>query len=110
MTKQTLPEKWQKEADAIKAVQVAFDLGEEIQQVIRREALDMGLNPSDRVRQILGLPVTRRAKRPRLSISLTSEDFTQLAGDYDLKPSDKVGLKREAAQALIDYVEKNRVK
>jgi hypothetical protein len=103
-----MPEKWQKEAEAVKAVQVAFDLGEEIQEVIRREALEMGLNPSDRVRQILGLPVSRRAKRPRLSISLSSEDFTQLAGAYELNPADKLGLKREAAQALIDYVEKNR--
>ena len=110
MTKKNLPEKWQKEAEAIKAVQVAFDLGEEVQKVIRREALDMGLNPSDRVRQILGLPVSRRAKRPRLSISLTTDDFTQLAGDYKLNTTDKVGLKREAAQTLIDYVEKNRIK
>lgn len=110
MTKKILPEKWQKEAEAIKAVQVAFDLGEEVQKVIRREALDMGLNPSDRVRQILGLPVSRRAKRPRLSISLTTDDFTQLAGDYKLNTTDKVGLKREAAQTLIDYVEKNRIK
>lgn len=108
MTKKNMPEKWQKEAEAVKAVQVAFDLGEEIQEVIRREALEMGVNPSDRVRQILGLPVSRRAKRPRLSISLSSEDFIQLAGAYALKPDDKLGLKREAAQALIDYVEKNR--
>lgn len=108
MTKKNMPEKWQKEAEAVKAVQVAFDLGEEIQEVIRREALEMGLNPSDRVRQILGLPVSRRAKRPRLSISLSSDDFIQLAGAYALEPDDKLGLKREAAQVLIDYVEKNR--
>ncbi|MBL4607941.1 MAG: hypothetical protein JKY01_08960 [Pseudomonadales bacterium] len=108
MKKKNMPEKWQKEADAIKAVQVAFDLGEEIQAVIRREALEMGLNPSDRVREILGLPVSRRTVRPRLSISLTPDDFVQLAGDYKLNSADKVGLKREAAQVLIDYVEKNR--
>ena len=108
MSKKKLPEKWQKEVEAIKAVQVAFDLGEEIQEVIRREALEMGLNPSDRVRQILGLPVARRTKRPRLSISLSPEDFIQLAGTYELNPADKLGLKREAAQALIDYVEKSR--
>jgi hypothetical protein len=51
--KSKLPDRWQKEQRTVKAVQIAFDVGEEVQYLIRREALDLAINPPDRIRQIL---------------------------------------------------------
>ncbi len=98
------PQKWQDEKKAIKATQVAFDVGEKIQYVIRKEALDRNINPSDRIRQILGLQVSRKPKRLRLSISLSNEDMAYLADSYQLQESDPIEIKRKAAEKLIEHV------
>jgi len=83
-------------------------VGFEVQTVIRKEALDCMLSPSDRVRQILGLTVTSRPKRPRLSISLTDDDFFALGESYGISPIDRVAIKQKAAACLIQYVESNK--
>lgn len=105
-----IPDKWRSEEKAAKAVQVAFDVGFEVQTVIRKEALDAMLSPSDRVRQILGLSVNSKPKRPRLSISLTPEDFCVLGDIYGIEASNRVEIKQRAAEDLIRYVENNKVK
>ena len=57
-------DKWDKEKKAAKAVQVAFDLGQEVSHHIRYEALEKGINPPDRIREILGLPVNSSSLLP----------------------------------------------
>lgn len=108
MSKKKLPNKWQQEQKAVKAIQVAFDIGEEFQYRLRKEALDLGVNPSDRVRQILGLPTSKRVQRPRLSISLSEVDFGLLAEEFGLEKDDKVAIKQKAASRLIAYIESSR--
>jgi len=108
MSDSKLPDKWKGEERAAKAIQVAFDVGFEVQTVIRKEALDCMLSPSDRVRQILGLTVTSRPKRPRLSISLTDDDFFALGENYGISPNDRVAIKQKAAAYLIEYVESKK--
>jgi predicted Co/Zn/Cd cation transporter (cation efflux family) len=83
-------DKWEKERNAAKAVQVAFDLGHEVSFQIRSEALQRGLNPPDRIREILGLPVSNKPVRPRLSISLTDRDFELLAAAFGVDVSDRL--------------------
>jgi len=102
--KRTIPKKWENEIKAIKATQVAFDVGEKVQYVIRKEALDRNINPSDRIRQILGLKVSRKPKRLRLSISLSDVDLAYLAKSYQLETKDPVEVKRRAAEKLIKHV------
>lgn len=102
--KSKISKKWENEIKAIKATQVAFDVGEEVQYVIRKEALDRNINPSDRIRQILGLKVSRKPKRLRLSISLSDEDLTFLADSYQLKTKDPIEVKRRAAEKLVTHV------
>ena len=104
-----LPNKWSEERKNIKAVQIAFDLGEKIQYHIRKEALDMSINPTDRIRQILNLEVSPRSVRPRLSISLSESDFQILAKKYKLAEDDRVGIKKKAAEELISYVEEKQL-
>lgn len=104
MSKKKLPEKWEREKKAVKAIQLAFDVEERIQMAIRREALELGVNPSDRIRQILGLPVNRRPQRPRLTISLSAEDFDLLADKFTLTADNRIGIKQEAADQLVNHV------
>ncbi len=98
-------DKWQKERQAIKAVQVAFDLGHEVSYLIRTEALERGINPPDRILEILGLPVSSKPIRPRLSISLSEEDFAQLAKDFGVDVSDKLKIRQIAAERLLTHLD-----
>lgn len=97
-------DKWQKERQAVKAVQVAFDLGHEVSYLIRTEALQRGINPPDRIREILGLPVSPKPIRPRLSISLSEEDFAQLAAEFGIEVSDKLKIRQMAAEKLLAHL------
>ena len=103
-----IPKKWAKENKAVKATQVAFDVGEHVQYVIRKEALDRNINPSDRIRQILGLKVSRKPKRLRLSISLSDDDLGFLADSYQLTKRDTVEVKKRAAEKLIRHARNNQ--
>ncbi len=99
-----VPEKWQSSVKAVKATQVAFDIDEKIQLAIRKEALDDGLSPSDKIRDILGLPVNKRPKRPRLTVSLSTDDYQVLAEKYQLDASQQLEIKRKLMDDLIKYV------
>ncbi len=103
MKKKKILQKWEQETKAIKATQVAFDVGEKIQYVIRKEALDRNLNPSDRIREILGLKISRKPKRLRLSISLNASDLKFLAKRYNLDEENKLEIKKQAAQELVQH-------
>ncbi|NMP32250.1 hypothetical protein HII17_11785 [Thalassotalea sp. M1531] len=99
-----VPEKWQSSVKAMKAVQVAFDMDEKFQLAIRREALEAGLSPSDQIRTILGLPTSKRPKRPRLTVSLSPVDYELLAEKYDLSPEQQLEIKRKLMDDLIIHV------
>ncbi len=103
MTKK-IPDKWQSSVKAIKAVQVAFDMDEKIQLSIRKAALDAGLSPSDQIRDILGLSINKRPKRPRLTVSLAPDDYQVLAEKYGLNPEQQLEIKRKLMDELIEHV------
>jgi len=98
-----LPEKWQSSVKAAKATQVAFDMDEKIQLAIRKDALDAGLSPSDQIRTILGLPTNKRPKRPRLTVSLSPEDYLVLAEKYQLQPDQQLEIKKRLMEELITH-------
>jgi hypothetical protein len=100
--------KWDKEKASVRAIQVAFDVGNEVNQQIRFEALAQGINPSDRVRQILGLAVNARPVRPRLSISLSEQDFVLLAERFAVDPADRLRIRQLAAEQLIDHLQEQK--
>ncbi len=96
--------KWEEEKKAVKAVQIAFDVGDEVNRRIRQEALERGINPPDRIRQILGLPVQKKPMRPRLSISLSEADFGILADKFSVSWDDRIRIRQLAAEKLIDHL------
>lgn len=99
-----VPEKWQSSLKAAKATQVAFDMDEKFQLQIRKEALEAGLSPSDKIREILGLTVNRKPKRPRLTVSLSVEDYQELAEKYQLEANQQLEIKRKLMEDLMHHV------
>ncbi len=99
-----IPEKWQSSVKAMKAVQVAFDMDEKIQMSIRKQALEAGLSPSDQIRDILGLPINKRPKRPRLTVSLAPSDYEILAKKYQLSATDQLEIKKKLMDDLIKHI------
>lgn len=99
-----IPEKWQSSVKAMKAVQVAFDMDEKIQMSIRKQALEAGLSPSDQIRDILGLPINKRPKRPRLTVSLAASDYEILAKKYQLSATDQLEIKKKLMDDLIKHI------
>ncbi|WP_210330508.1 hypothetical protein [Aliikangiella sp. G2MR2-5] len=93
------------EKKAIKATQVAFDISTEAQKRLKLKAIHNDLSPSDQMRAILGLPC-KKPVRPRLTISLSEEDYILLAEKYAVNLEDKLKIKEKAAQTIIDDVMK----
>ncbi len=104
ITDRQLPEKWQKEQAALKAIQVAFDVSDELNRRLRREALEHDNTPSDQVREILGLPVKKKRVRPRLSVTLSDQDFDSLARRFKVSPSDRQAIKQLATKILLEHL------
>ncbi len=96
-------ELWKNEKKAIKATQVAFDISTEAQKQLKLMAIHNDLSPSDQIRKILGLP-SKVPVRPRLTISLSADDYEILAKHYDLDTKDKLAIKDQAAQEIISMV------
>ncbi|TWX64379.1 hypothetical protein [Colwellia sp. C1TZA3] len=104
-----IPEKWQSSVKAVKAVQVAFDMDEKIQLAIRKQALEAGISPSEQIRDILGLPINKRPKRPRLTVSLSLSDYDLLADKYELSSEQQLEIKKKLMDDLINYVDDAQV-
>jgi len=102
-----IPLKWEKSAHAIKATQIAFDTSVDVTNQIRAEAAMQGLSPSDMVRQIVGLDVISKPKRPRLTVSLSDQDYTLLAKRYQMEHVDKLEIKKRMYSELIQHHEKS---
>ncbi|MGL4473949.1 MAG: hypothetical protein ACRCT7_05760 [Shewanella sp.] len=100
--KNALPPSWQQNQQAARASQIAFDLDEQFQYAIRKAALEAGVSPSDQIRSILGLAGPKRPKRPRLTVSLSANDYQALALKYGI--DDQLEIKKRVLDDLIDYV------
>lgn len=90
-----------KSTKAFKAIQVAFELEQKISQMIRIEAVKNGLTPSDQIRKILGLKY-KNPQRPRLTISLTQEDYKVLGELYNIDEENLLAIKRKMINILIE--------
>ena len=106
MSKKDLPENWKQSAKSIRAIQVAFEFGTGISESIRREANKNGLSTSDQIRKIVQLDV-KPPKRPRLTVSLSTEDYQKLARRYRLDTEDKAGIREAMRRELIEFGRKH---
>ncbi|HED34241.1 MAG TPA: hypothetical protein ENJ08_08530 [Gammaproteobacteria bacterium] len=98
--KKTAPESWKGSDKSIRAVQVIFELEQQQSRILRIKAIEKDLSPSDYIRDIIGLP-RKKPVRPRLSISLSAEDYIILAKRYKLEPDDKGLIRERIKEELI---------
>ena len=75
--------KWSDEHAALKKIQIHFQFQRDIMQIIRHEAADKDLNPSDIIRQKLNLQYSK-VQRPRLGLSFNNDELETLAKRYKL--------------------------
>lgn len=97
------PARWTGSDDAIKAVQVAFDVEQTVLEAIRKAAFDNNVSTSDQIRQLLDLSTHTRPKRPRLTVSLTPQDYELLAQRYGLAAEDRLAIKEKVTDELIRF-------
>ncbi|MEZ8382472.1 hypothetical protein [Vibrio splendidus] len=98
------PQKWNKNARAVKATQVAFELEQKVARKIHEMAAKDGLTPSSQIRKLVGLTYSP-PKRPRLTISLSAEDYLTLGEKYEVDPEDRLEIKRRIIEELIQTLE-----
>ena len=70
--------KWEKQAQAAKATQVAFDVSELVHEYIQKRSVDFNLKPSDFIRKLLGLEFKIKKVRPRLTVTLSHKDYLNI--------------------------------
>lgn len=97
------PARWSGSDEALRAVQVAFDVELAVMDAIRTAAFHNNLSTSDQIRQVLDLSVSTRPKRPRLTVSLTAHDYALLAQRYGLDEIDRLAIKERVTQDLIRF-------
>lgn len=97
------PPRWRQSDDAIKAVQLAFDVEQIVFDAIRVAAFENRISTSDQIRQLLQLPVSSRPQRPRLTVSLTPQDYTDLGDRFGIPSEDRLAIKEQVTQELIRF-------
>lgn len=102
------PARWSGSDDALRAVQVAFDVELAVMDAIRLAAFHNNLSTSDQIRKVLELPVSTRPKRPRLTVSLTAHDYGLLAQRYGLDEGDRLAIKEKVTQDLVRFTQRAR--
>lgn len=100
--KNKVPKSWAKSDKSIRAVQVIFELEQAQSRALRIKAIEKGLSPSDYIRDIVDLP-RKKPIRPRLSISLSKQDYNILANRYKLKPDEKDKIRDRIKEELIKF-------
>ncbi|MBI1889721.1 MAG: hypothetical protein HYS18_03670 [Burkholderiales bacterium] len=98
--------RWSSSDAALRAVQVAFDVEMQVIEAVRYAALANQLSPSDQIRKILGLPVTSKPVRPRLTVTLNDDDYVLLAKRFGIDVDDKRQIKETLHQELIKFAKK----
>jgi hypothetical protein len=98
--------RWSSSDAALRSVQVAFDVEMQVIEAVRYAALDNQLSPSDQIRKILGLPVTSKPVRPRLTVTLSDDDYALLAERFGIDVEDKRRIKDALHQELIKFAKK----
>lgn len=91
---------WSKEEQAVQAVQLAFDLSNDIQRTFRVAAAMQDMGTSDMVRKVLHLPYRKKRLRPRLTLTLKESDFEVLAERYGLEPNDRLTIRQKVSEEL----------
>jgi len=101
------PARWKGSDEALKAVQVAFDVELTVMEAVRSAAFHNELSPSDQIRQLLHLPTSERPKRPRLTVTLSADDYQLLGERYGLPADDRLSIKERVTNELVTFAQQH---
>ena len=90
---------WTKQENILKKIQLSFKFIPEVDQLLRIEAAKRGINPSDLIREILGIEYAK-GKRPRMGVSFSINELDQLAIELGIEPGDKSELVRRVTETI----------
>jgi hypothetical protein len=108
MTVRKRPARWESSDDAIRAVQVAFDVEVGVLEAVRKAAFENQLSTSDQIRRLLNLPTPTRATRPRLTVSLSPQDYELLAQRTGIPAQDRLAIKEHVTKQLLAFAQTRR--
>lgn len=97
------PARWKGSDEALRAVQVAFDVEQAVLEAVRAAAFQNNLSTSDQIRRLLALPTATRPVRPRLTVSLNADDYAMLAERFGLDAEDRLAIKERVAAELMRF-------
>lgn len=100
-----VPKSWTGSDKSIRAVQVIFELEQAQSRALRIKAIEHDISPSDFIRDIVGLP-RKKPVRPRLSISLSEDDYKMLAKRYKLTTDQKGEIRERIKEEIIKATNK----
>ena len=104
------PARWTGSDEALRAVQVAFDVEATVMEAVRAAAFLNDVSTSDQIRLLLSLPTTHKAKRPRLTVTLSAQDYELLGARYRMPAEDRLGIKERVTDELIRFATKQAAK
>ncbi|MDQ7004692.1 MAG: hypothetical protein Q9N67_07170 [Ghiorsea sp.] len=93
-------DKWKKPTKAAKATQVAFEFEQATARHIHSLAAQSGLTPSSQIRKMIGLSFSP-PKRPRLTVSLSVEDYAILGKKYGLDATATLDIRKRIMLELM---------
>src|SRR5687768_14390604 len=96
--------RWDNQLKTAKATQIAFEMEQKVARRIRELAAIEGLTPSDQIRKLIGLSYAP-PKRPRLTVSLTPDDYVILGKKYGINPDNTLDIKRRMMEELAQTIE-----
>lgn len=96
--------RWNKQQKTIKATQIAFEMEQKVARKIRELAAHEGLTASDQIRKLIGLSYSP-PKRPRLTVSLTADDYAILGKKYDIAPDKTMEIKKKMIEELAQIID-----
>lgn len=88
---------------------MAFDVEGEVLNAVRTAAFNNDLSTSDQIRLVLGLAVTRKPKRPRLTVSLSPEDYAILGERYGVPADSHLAIKERVLADLISFADSSKI-
>jgi hypothetical protein len=104
------PPRWTGSDEALRAVQVAFDVETVVMEAVRAAAFLNDVSTSDQIRLLLGLPTVHKTKRPRLTVTLSAQDYEVLGQRYGITAEDRLGIKERVTDELIRFANKQAAK
>ena len=96
-------EKWEKESEKIRKVQISLDFPDAADIMLRTLAAREHKAPSSMIREILGMP-SSPPKRARIGVSFNDQELRELGKRYRIDPNNKAEIRRRLTEEVTSVL------